>query len=455
MVVDEPILADFETEVWELSACLPHPENPRKHPKKGKPKWEALRKSLQHDYFDPLVVNKRNGLLVSGHMRREILLDLGETRARVIVKNYDDATHKARMIAANTLLGEWEETLLAQLAGELEAGGFDAAILGLTEKEMSALVECPATVDDTEQAEELMSKAELLQQKWKVQPGDMYQVGVHRLLCGRCESADNWQLLFGDDLADVVWCDPPYNVAYDASMKKRNKVHEADGTRPIKPVTILNDDMPREKYAEELRAWLSAGVARLKPGGAIYIAHAESYGLETRAAAVAAGAYIAQCLIWVKQAFTLGRQDHQWQHEPILYGWKPGASHHWQGGFSQSTVIDDESDLKGLSKSELITLVNHLRNASDGTVIREPRNVVSDLHPTVKPVRLVARQLWNSSRRGEKVLELFNGSGTTMAAAEQLKRKCRSTELDPKYVAVGLERMSAYGLTIEKIHTLN
>lgn len=453
--METPILADFKTEIWELASSLPHPQNPRKHPKKGSPKWEALRRSVQHDWFDPAVVNRRNGMIVSGHMRREILIDLGETRWRVVVKDYDEATHKARMIAANTLIGDWEEKLLSQLVGELESGGFDAALLGLTEKDMAALTDGPEVVDDDEVAEELISKAEQLQAKWMVQPGDMYQIGPHRLLCGRCESPDHWQRLLGDGQSDMIWCDPPYNVAYDAAQRKRNKLHAADGTRPVAPQTILNDDMSREDYAEELKAWLATGVARLKPGGAIYIAHADSFGLETRAAATAAGAYIAQCLIWVKQAFTLGRQDYQWQHEPILYGWRTGAAHHWQGGFSQATVIDEEQDLKKLSKGELITMINHLRNASDTTVVREPRNVVSDLHPTVKPVRLVARHIWNSSRRGETVQEMFNGSGTTMAAAEQTGRRCVSTELDPKFVAVGLERMSAYGLTIEKVPALN
>lgn len=454
--MDQTFLADFETEIWELSACQPHPENPRRHPKKGKPKWEALRKSLQFDYFDPMVVNRRNGMLVSGHLRREMLLDLGETRARVVVKDYDEATHKARMIAANTLIGEWEETMLAKLAGELEGGGIDASLLGLTEKDMMNLLDGPVTIDDTEQVEELKSKAEQLLEKWQVKPGHMYQIGPHRLLCGRCESPDNWQLLLGDGQADMIWCDPPYNVAYDAAQRKRNKLHTEAGSKTnIVPQTILNDDMPRGEYAELLNAWLGTGIARLKPGGAIYIAHADSFGLETRQAAAAAGAYIAQCLVWVKQAFTLGRQDYQWQHEPILYGWKTGAAHHWQGGFSQSTIIDEAVDLKKLSKGELITMINHLRNATDTSIIREPRNVVSDLHPTVKPVRLVARQIWNSSRRGETVLELFGGSGTTLAAAEQTGRRCVATELDPKFCAVILERMSSYGLSIEKLPGLN
>jgi DNA modification methylase len=445
----QALLADFETEIWSLEDLRPHPENCRKHPKTGSPKWEALRASLQYDYFDPMVVNRRNGLLVSGHLRRAILMEMGERQARVIVKDYDENTHRARLVAANTLIGEWEETMLAKLAGELEAAGVDAALMGLTHKEMMALLEPPETTDDSELAEELMSKAALLQEKWQVQAGDMYQIGAHRLLCGRCESDDNWQHLLGDGLADVAWWDPPYNVAYDAA-RKRKKDDPAAPSRKI-----LNDDLPREEYLELLRQWLQAGVARLKPGGVVYIAHAESFGLETRQVASEAGIFVSQCLVWVKQAFTLGRQDHQWQHEPILYGWKPGAAHYWQGGYSQATVIDEAADLKKLSKGELLSLVNHLRNALDSTVIREPRSVACDLHPTMKPVRLVARQLWNSSRKEETVIELFSGSGTTMAAAQQIGRRCVATELDPKYCAVTLERLTAFGVRAEKVHGLS
>lgn len=434
-----------------ISDLKPHPRNPRTHPKPGSPAWQVLERSLDKDYFDPLVTNERNGLMVSGHLRLKVMTAMGFTEADVVCVDYDEPLHLARMMAANTLLGEFEETIMASLARDLDIAGIDAALAGLTDKAMMALVECPVTGDDTEQAEDLVSKAELLQQKWKVAPGDLYQIGPHRLLCGVCESPDNWQRLLGESQADMIWCDPPYNVAYDRSQKKRVAMKKKEGETPhVTPEVILNDDMPREEYLECLNDWFSMGAARLKPGGAVYIAHAESFGLETRLAARDAGFYIAQCLIWVKQAWTMGRQDYQWQHEPVLYGWKAGAAHHWQGGYSQATVIDFDVDLHKMKKPELITLVNHLRNAMDTSVVREPRSVCSDLHPTVKPTRLVARHIWNSSERDAMIMELFNGSGTTMAAAHQTGRRCAATEADPKYVAVGLERMSLLGLPVEK-----
>lgn len=447
-------IAAIETARMRRAEVRPHPRNPRKHPEPGSKQWEILKRSLERSYFNPLVWNRRNNYLVSGHLRLKVFEEMGVEWVDVTVVDLSETEHLAVMIAANRTLGDWETEVLASLAADIDEAGLDAALALFDHKALLALVDCPVTEDDTGQIVELKSKAELLQEKWKVQVGDCYQIGPHRLVCGFCESPDNWQMLLGDDgQADVIWCDPPYNVKYDASQKKRAARKKAEGETPhVQPRTIMNDDMPREAYSEALKSWLAAGAARLKPGGAVYIAHADSFGLETRQAAREAGIYVAQCLVWVKQAWTLGRQDYQWQHEPILYGWKLGAGHHWQGGYSQSTVIDGDVDLKKLSKSELITMVNHLRNAMDGTVIREPRNVVSDLHPTIKPTRLVARQIWNSSKRGDMVLELFGGSGTTMAAAEQTGRRCVAAEADPKFVAVGLERMSLLGHSIEKLH---
>ncbi len=144
--------------------------------------------------------------------------------------------------------------------------------------------------------------------------------------------------------------------------------------------------------------------------------------------------------------------EYQWQHEPILYGWKPGAGHYWQGGYAQSTVIDDEEkNLSQLAKPELVEIIQRLRNERNTTIVREPRNQSNKLHPTVKPLGLVARQVWNSSKQGDTVLELFGGSGTTLLAAHQTGRKCVATELEPKFCAVILQRAKEHGLAIEKI----
>lgn len=391
-------------------------------------------------------------MLVSGHLRAKVLAGTGYKLVDVSVVDCDEPTHYALMIHANRHQGEFDDQILVALLEEIETAGIDAALAGFDHAKMMAMLAPPEMEDDTEQTEELMSKAEQLQAKWQVKPGDLYQIGDHRILCGDCGDVRNLQRLVNGEQVDLYCSDPPYNVAYDASQRKRNKIKAERGEAShVKPVTILNDDMSSDDYQGMLNDWFGAATSILKPGGAVYIAHADSFGLETRLAARNAGWKIAQTLIWVKQAFTLGRQDYEWQHEPILYGWKLGKGHYWQGGFTQSTVIDCEVDLKKMKKAELITYANHLRNALDGTIIREPRNVRSDLHPTVKPTRLIARLIWNSSRRGETVLDSFSGSGTTLEAAHKTGRRARVTDLDPKYVAVGLERMTNLGLQAEKL----
>lgn len=175
-----------------------------------------MKRSLDADYFDPLVVNERNGLLVSGHLRLKMMIELGFSEVDVVLVAYDDATHKARMIAANTLLGEFEETVLRSLATDINIAGLDAALAGLTQKRLLALLEPPKIDDDSEHADALITEADKLQEKWKVSPGDLWDIGGHRLFCGDSQSEANWLRLLGDRIADLTCTDPPYNVAYDA-----------------------------------------------------------------------------------------------------------------------------------------------------------------------------------------------------------------------------------------------
>lgn len=435
-----------------IGELKPHPRNPRKHPLPGSPKWAVLAKSLAHDYFDPLVWNRRNGMLVSGHFRRAVLEAEGFAAVDVSVVDYDEETHLARMVAANRLLGEFEEELLAAIAGDLDEAGIDAALAGFTPERLAAMVEAPEVEDDSESAAEFVSQADELQEKWEVKPGDLFQIGAHRLICGDCTDLRNWERLLDGGLADMVWTDPPYNVNYEELQTRRNELAHSRGKAANSVAqAIINDDLSEEDYSALLHRAFAAAFEMTKAGGVIYVAHADHFGLLNRAALGAAGWYVAQCVIWVKNAFTLGRQDHQWQHEPILYGWKPGAGHYWQGGFSQATVIDDEADPAKLDKKALVALVEQLRNDRNTTVVRAPRNTSAALHPTIKPLPLVARQIWNSSRRGEVVAELFGGSGTTLLACEETGRRCVCTELDPKYCAVLLERAAGRGLAIEHL----
>lgn len=425
-----------------------HEAAPRDHPAEGSPAWDTLAKSLEFDYFLPLIWNQRNGKLVAGDLRRKILLSMGFSHADVGVVDYDEETHKARMVAANSHSGDWNNELLVALARDVEKAGLDPALALWKPQDLAALLEGPTIADDGTEAGELVSKAEKLQEKWQVRLGDLFQIGPHRLLCGDCTKLENWHLLLEGRQADMIWTDPPYNVNYDSIQTRRMELLRAKGNTPHTVAEpILNDHMSDAAYAAFLKAAFTAAFSILRPGGACYIAHADSQGLTNRSAAAEAGFHIAQTIVWVKSAFTLGRQDYQWQHEPILYGWKPGAGHYWQGGYRQTTVLDDEiGKLHKKPKNELIAIINDLLNARDTTVTREPRNTGNGLHPTIKPLPLVARQVWNSSRRTETVAEFFSGSGTTLVAAEQTGRRAVATDLEPKFCAVTLERLTAHGL---------
>jgi len=431
-------IAALRIERKALADLKPHPRNPRLHAEPGTAKWQALEKSLLADYFDPMVWNERNGMLVSGHFRHKVLTHNGYTAADVSVVDYDEETHLARLIAANQLLGDWEEELLATLASELTSAGIHAGLAGLTDKEIATLAGAPVVIDDTERAVELATKAEELDQRWRVRPGELFAIGRHRLLCGDSRGPGCWRRLLDGGQADMVWTDPPYNVAYEGGA----------GDMP-------NDDMDPEAYFDLLREMFSMALSVTKPGGAIYVAHADSEGLSVRRAFEEAGWFQSQTLIWAKSQFTLSRSDYQWQHEPILYGWKPGAGHYWQGGYCQASVADLTGPLDELPKAQLLELVKSLRDAFDTTVVREPKPSLNELHPTVKPLRLVARHLWNSSRAGETVIDLCGGSGTTLMAAEQTGRRCAITELTPRYCAVILERAKEAGLPIEKLPDAN
>lgn len=230
----------------------------------------------------------------------------------------------------------------------------------------------------------------------RVKPGDVWQLGTHRLMCADSTEPTSLAKLMAGETANLLLTDPPYNVECVGKTKDA--------------LTIQNDRMEDGAFLEFLTDAFSAENEFLKPGGAFYIWHADSEGYNFRTAAKNIGWKVRQCLIWNKNSFVMGRQDYQWKHEPCLYGWKDGAAHYFVDDRTQSTVI--ECDRPSRSKE----------------------------HPTMKPVKLLALQIRNSSRMGEIVLDPFGGSGSTLIACEQLGRKARLVELDPKYCDVILDR---------------
>jgi site-specific DNA-methyltransferase (adenine-specific) len=227
--------------------------------------------------------------------------------------------------------------------------------------------------------------------------GDLYEIGEHRLLCGDSTQTDTFAKLFDNQLADLVVTDPPYNVAYEGKTKEK--------------LTIDNDKQSDESFYQFLYDFYTALGSYTKAGGAWYVWHADSEGANFRLAMKNAGIMVKQCLIWVKQSMVMGRQDYQWKHEPCLYGWKEGAAHGWYSDRKQTTILNFD---------------------------RPSRNAE---HPTMKPIPLFAYQIGNSSKQGDIVADGFGGSGTTMVACEQMRRKAYLVEFDPKYCDVIVARM--------------
>lgn len=227
-------------------------------------------------------------------------------------------------------------------------------------------------------------------------PGDVWILGKHRLMCGDSVQKEDVMRLMNNQDADMLLTDPPYNVDYVGKTSEALK--------------IKNDNMSDNQFYEFLKKVFENMYSVTKEGASIYVFHADTEGLNFRKAFKDAGYKLAECLIWKKDCFVMGRQDYQWQHEPILYGWKEGAAHHFINDRTQSTILEFD----------------------------RPRQ--SSLHPTMKPIDLVARLLKNSSKENDKILDLFGGSGSTIIAAEQLNRNCYTMELDPKYCDVIVKR---------------
>ena len=264
-------------------------------------------------------------------------------------------------------------------------------------------------------------------------------------MCGDSTVPEMVEELMAGEIADLVVTDPPYNIGLGGEesgaaqsmdeVSKRRK-HQEDGA------FLLNDNLEEKEFIEFLSKAMTNAKNALKDGGAFYVWYATRTTEQFLQGMKAAGLEIKQILIWVKSHFTLGRQDYQWQHEPCLYGWKEGAGHYFINNRKQTTVIEEEApDLSKMKKTEMEELLKELySDENQKDVIRETKQNVSELHPTMKPLKLIARQIRNSSQPGEKVLDLFGGSGTTLIACEQMDRKCFMMEYDPHYADVIVAR---------------
>lgn len=258
------------------------------------------------------------------------------------------------------------------------------------------------------------------------QHGDVWILGRHRLVCGDSTNQDDVKVLMNDKKADMILTDPPYNVNIENSQGMK----------------IKNDNMDNNSFREFLTKSFKNLSEMLKPGGTFYIWFASKEHINFEMALIENGLKVRQELIWNKNMFILGNQDYQWKHEPCLYGWKEGATHYFTDDRTQATVIEDKhQDFKKMKKEDLIKILEDIyADKVSTTVIEENKPTVNDLHPTMKPIKLLSKLIKNSSKIDECILDLFGGSGSTLIAAEQIKRSCCMMELDPKYCDVIIKR---------------
>ena len=363
-------------------------------------------------------------VVLGGNMRLKAAKEIGLKELPILLADDWTEEQKAQfLIKDNVGFGEWDWDDLANNwdAQELTDWGLDIPIF-----EEEKILE--AVEDDYEIPNEIKTDIVL---------GDIFEIGEHKLLCGSSTQTDTWAKIFNNELADMVMTDPPYNVNYEGGTGLK----------------IMNDEMSNDSFYQFLYDFYTALGSYTKAGGGWYVWHADSEGANFRQAFKNSGLLLKQCLIWVKNALVMGRQDYHWKHEPCIYGWKEGAAHYFTDDRTKTTVIEDVVDFKKLSKKQLLDLIKEVTSDKQKTtIIHCDKPTKNDVHPTMKPIKLLAPLIENSSKPGELVADGFLGSGSTMVASHQLKRKCYGMELDPKYCQVIIDRMKKLdpSLTIKK-----
>jgi DNA modification methylase len=409
-----------QIEYWPLAKVTPYDNNPRNNTAAVEPVANSIK---AFGFQSPIIVDK-DGVIIAGHTRYKAArkLKLAEVPVVVAAELTPDQV-KAYRIADNSTgeVAQWELDLLQQeLAGLPD---FNPADFGL-DVELDTADE-DVEDDNYEPDPELVDRV--------CSPGDVWQLGEHRLMCGDSTNSADVETLMNGVQADMLLTDPPYNVNYEGSNGK----------------TIKNDNMLETEFRQFLLKAYTCAFEACRTGAAAYIFHADTEGEAFRAMFREAGWELHGCLVWVKNSLVLGHADYQWQHEPCLYGWKPGAGHYFVNDRTLTTVIDDAQpeDLKHMKKDELLawaeTAQTYLHQAQSD-VLRYDKPQANREHPTMKPVTLCGRLVKNSSKAGQLVLDLFGGSGSTMIACEQLARACYTMEYDPKYCDVIIDRWQQF-----------
>lgn len=429
--------------VGELKAAS---YNPRKDLKPGDAEYEKLKRSIQEfGYVEPVIWNKRTGTVVGGHQRLKVMKDLGYEEVDCVVVDLDEQKEKALNIALNKISGEWDEGLLASLLKDLDNNGYDITFTGFDLAEAQELFGS-GSFENVHEDEFYAESAAAEIVEPKTRRGDLWLIGKHRLLCGDCTLDNDVAKLMDGREADVMVTDPPYNVDYGSAIIGKNK------SKTRAESSIANDNMSDDDFHQFLLAFYKAAYGVMKKGAPLYVFHSTKETVNFTRAMEEAGFKYAQTLVWLKNHFTLGRQDYQWIHEPILYGWKEGAGHYFIGDRNLPTVFEEfKENPNKLNKAELVELLTKILDIPT-TVIKDNKPSRSEDHPTMKPITLCAKLIYNSSHEGDTVFEPFGGSGSTLIAAEQLNRRCCAIELEPKYCDVIVRRYKELCPEIEVKH---
>lgn len=376
----------MEVKMIDVDKVIPYENNPRKNDEAVD---EVAASIKTFGFKNPIIVDK-NLVIIAGHTRLKAAIKLGLAQVPVIIASdlTEDQANALRLADNKTgEIAKWDKKLLEEELKNInwELLGIDMTDVGFDDIFASEFQE---VVDDD------FDEGQYLTDEPHSKQGDIYVLDENRVMCGDSTNPDQVKELMNGKLADMVFTDPPYNVNYEGS----------DGQ------SIQNDDMGDSEFHDFLLLVFKNLIDSIKEGAPAYVCHADSEGLNFRSAFKEAGFKLVQCLIWVKNSFTMGRQDYQWEHEPMLYGWKPGAGHYF---------IDDRSK---------------------ATVWYYDKPKKNDLHPTMKPLELVGEAINNSSLINQLVLDLFGGSGSTLIASYKAKRRCYTMELDEKYADVIVKR---------------
>ena len=442
----------LRTEKRKLADLIAAEYNPRKVLTPEDSEYQKIKRSIEEfGYVDPIIINE-DGTIIGGHQRTTVLMDLGYEEVDVVVVNLDKQREKALNIALNKITGEWDELKLKDLLLDLDLGDFDITLTGFETNDLIDLVDKlaiePDAVDDD--FDEELALEDVAESITKL--GDVWKLGRHRLMCGDSTSQEDVAVLMNGEMADLVITDPPYNVNYGDKAEYLDE-YLSKGHRNNS--RIKNDNMDNVSFYQFMLQVYQSAYEFMREGAAIYVFHAESTGHIFRQAFLDAGLKLAQCLIWEKNTFVLGRQDYQWRHEPILYGWKEGAAHYFVNDRTQDTVmLEDDIDYSAMKKNDLVAYIEQIRkDYQDKTsVIYENKPTKNDIHPTMKPVSLIGRLMKNSSKSGWNVVDFFGGGGSTLIAAEQLGRTAFLMELDEKFCDVIVRRWEEYtGQKAEKL----